>query len=103
MLPPAPEPVGHGPNVAHGPKVAASFPPAVVRPPQHRSGALPRGASPLEPRFDELPSLNPFAGFVAPPPSFIERWAVVLLVAMALVGAAALAAIALGYLGAPGG
>jgi hypothetical protein len=63
-------------------------------------GASPpvRGGDPL----GDLPSVDPFAGFVAAPPTFFERWLVVLIVALALVGAAALAAIALGYLGRPG-
>lgn len=106
ILPPPPQP---GDYEVSSP---SSFPPAVVRAELQRSGTMlaperasepvgarrvARGVEPLA----DLPSVDPFAGFVAQPPSFLERWLVVLVVALALVGAAALAAIALGYLGRP--
>lgn len=99
MLPPPPTPSDFEiapTEMARSPSV----PPAVVRSglQQARSVARPAHPEPLA----ELPSVDPFAGFVAQPPGFLERWLVVLVVALALVGAAALAAIALGYLR-PGG
>jgi hypothetical protein len=108
MLPPPPQP---GDYESSSP---SSFPPAVVRSELQQSGTLrlpERRSEPLGvPRqverqsvpLADLPSVDPFAGFVTRPPSFLERWLVVLVVALALVGAAALAAIALGYLGRPG-
>jgi hypothetical protein len=57
---------------------------------------------PPEPALDELPAPNPFAGFVAPPPSLAQRWLVVVVVALAVVGLCSLAAIAFGFLGKTG-
>jgi hypothetical protein len=107
MLPPPPQ---AGDYEVSSP---SSFPPAVVRSELQESGTMPvpeRRADPLgvsrpAPQAEflgDIPSVDPFAGFVAAPPSFVERWLVVLIVALALVGAAALAAIAFGYLGRPG-
>ncbi len=107
MLPPPPQ---AGDYEVSSP---SSFPPAVVRSELQKSGTMlvpERRADPLgvsgqargADLLRDMPSVDPFAGFVAAPPSFLERWLVVLIVALALVGAAALAAIALGYLGRPG-
>jgi hypothetical protein len=90
MLPPPPG------AADYEPAYPSTFPPALQ---QSATLSRPSAVDPLA----ELPSVDPFAGFVARPPSFFERWLVVLVVALALVGAAALAAIALGYLGKPGG
>jgi hypothetical protein len=49
-----------------------------------------------------LPRADPFAGFVAPAPSAAQRWLVVVVVALAVVGLCSLAAIALGLLGKTG-
>jgi hypothetical protein len=54
------------------------------------------------PVLDELPTSDPFAGFVAPPPSVAQRWLVVIVVALAVVGLCSLAAIAFGFLGKTG-
>jgi hypothetical protein len=50
----------------------------------------------------ELPTADPFAGFVAPAPSVAQRWLVVVVVALAVVGLCSLAAIAFGFLGKTG-
>lgn len=50
------------------------------------------------PPLADLPSTDPFAGFIAPPPSFARRWATVLVIALAVVGVVALAALALRWL-----
>jgi hypothetical protein len=52
--------------------------------------------------LDELPTSDPFAGFVAPPPSVAQRWLVVVVVALAVVGLCSLTAIAFGFLGKTG-
>jgi hypothetical protein len=49
--------------------------------------------------LDELPQLNPFAGFEAPRESWGRRSAIVFTLALALVGLCALVALALGFLG----
>jgi hypothetical protein len=67
-----------------------------TRPPQFR-----RSAAEVDP-LDELPGADPFAGFVAPTPSLAQRWLVVVVVALAVVGLCSLAAIALGLLGKTG-
>ena len=63
-------------------------------------GAVRRPA-PL-PLLSDLPSVDPFAGFAAPPPSAAQRWIVVFVVALAVVGLFALGAIAFGFLGKTG-
>jgi hypothetical protein len=55
-----------------------------------------------DPQLEELPASDPFAGFVAPPPSLAQRWLVVVVVALAVVGLCSIAAIALGFLGKTG-
>jgi hypothetical protein len=50
----------------------------------------------------DLPSADPFAGFVAPAASATQRWGIVLVIALAVVGLFSLAAIALGLLGKTG-
>jgi hypothetical protein len=50
----------------------------------------------------DLPSADPFAGFVAPEASTTQRWGIVLVIALAVVGLFSLAAIALGLLGKTG-
>lgn len=66
----------------------------------HRGSAWDRraGAASVTPPLAELPSTDPFAGFSAPPPSLARRWARVMVVALAVVGAFALAALALRWL-----
>jgi hypothetical protein len=109
MLPPAPRAEDFEPA---SPVAAApiSVPPpapllrATIEPP----AALSRTRPPMSQRFvpdlplDELPASDPFAGFVAPPPSLAQRWLVVIVVALAVVGLCSLAAIALGLLGKTG-
>jgi hypothetical protein len=51
---------------------------------------------PPGPRELELPNADPFAGFIAPPPSVAQRCATVLVIALAVVGVFALAMLALG-------
>jgi hypothetical protein len=83
--------------------------------PSTASGAaagLGRSAAPLghpavrppapQPLFGSLPSANPFAGFEAPSESFAQRFLIVFIVALAVVGVFALAAIAFGFLGKTG-
>jgi hypothetical protein len=55
-----------------------------------------------DPELAGLPDADPFAGFVAPAPSAAQRWLVVVVVALAVVGLCSLAAIALGLLGKTG-
>ena len=55
-----------------------------------------------QPLLTELPSANPFAGFEAPSESFAQRSLIVFIVALAVVGLFALAAIAFGFLGKTG-
>jgi hypothetical protein len=54
------------------------------------------------PLLTDLPSADPFAGFVAPAASVTQRWGLVLVIALAVVGLFSLAAIALGLLGKTG-
>lgn len=56
----------------------------------------------IPPPFAELPLTDPFEGFVAPAPSAAQRWLVVVVVALAVVGLCSLAAIAFGLLGKTG-
>lgn len=105
MLPPAPESRDYEPDPSLGvassgaPPLRATIEPpsslARTRPPQMRRP----GDSPA---LDELPRSDPFAGFVAPPPSLMQRWLVVIVVALAVVGLCSLAAIAFGFLGKTG-
>lgn len=46
----------------------------------------------------DLPSADPFAGFIAPPPSIARRWATALVIALAVVGVFALGMLALQWL-----
>jgi hypothetical protein len=54
------------------------------------------------PLLIDLPSADPFAGFVAPAASATQRWGIVIVIALAVVGLFSLAAIALGLLGKTG-
>jgi hypothetical protein len=47
----------------------------------------------------DLPSANPFEGFEAPRETFVQRFLIVFVVALAVVGLFALAAMAFGILG----
>lgn len=85
---------------------SASLPSGVALEP---SGTLVRTRPPMSRRepgpalpLDELPASDPFAGFAAPPPSLLQRWLVVVVVALAVVGLCSLLAIALGFLGKTG-
>jgi hypothetical protein len=120
MLPPAPEPRDYEPDASLGPastgaasigRVPASSPlraieplRATIEPPSSLARTRPpvtrRAAEP--PPLEELPVSDPFAGFVAPPPSLLQRWLVVIVVALAVVGLCSLAAIAFGFLGKTG-
>ena len=110
MLPPPPQPGDYEPASA-----PSSIPPA-PRPqpsPAVSSGAASGRASavasarnrptvpraPAPPLLSELPSANPFEGFEAPRESFAQRFLIVFVVALAVVGMFALAAIAFGFLG----
>lgn len=73
----------------------ASSPPAARVP-------LPPHARAAVPLHNELPSVDPFAGFVAPPASVLQRWGMVVVLALALFGLVALVAISLGLLGKTG-
>ena len=52
----------------------------------------------MPPALTDLPSTDPFAGFIAPPPSLAERLVRVMIVALAVVGVFTLAAVALRWL-----
>jgi hypothetical protein len=71
-----------------------------TQPPTTR--AIIRAAVASQEAEDGLPTADPFAGFVAPPPSLAQRWLIVMVVALAVVGLCSLAAIAFGYLGKTG-
>lgn len=104
MLPPAPSPRDY--ELDSSPLHSKTSPPlrATIDSPSSRARTLPPGARRMvEGQLDELPvSGDPFAGFVAPPPSPLQRWLVVIVVALAVVGLCSLAAIALGFLGKTG-
>jgi len=111
MLPPAPEPRDYEADAAIGSAPAPSslrgaFEPlrATIEPPSSLARTRPpltrRAAEP--PALEELPLSDPFAGFVAPPPSLFQRWLVVIVVALAVVGLCSLADIAFGFLGKTG-
>jgi hypothetical protein len=72
--------------------------PSLSVPPSSPLARPPRRA----PLLNELPSADPFAGFSAPPVSAAQRWATVIVVALAVVGLFSLAAIAFGLLGKTG-
>lgn len=114
-----PERVSYPPSerVSYAPAPRSSYPPPLratidppaalsrTRPPMVRSAAqtLPPGQlGPAGQLLDELPMTDPFAGFVAPAPSVAQRWLVVAVVALAVVGLCSLAAIAFGLLGKTG-
>jgi hypothetical protein len=94
-LPPPPQPGDY--ELASSP---SSLPPsprfqppaAVAAPP-----VVPR--APARPLLSDLPSANPFEGFEAPRESFAQRSLIVFVVALAVVGLFALAALAFGFLG----
>jgi hypothetical protein len=95
-----------GQRVSYPPGQRVSYPPplrATIDPPTALSRTRPpamRGSIP--PPFAELPMTDPFEGFVAPAPSAAQRWLVVVVVALAVVGLCSLAAIAFGLLGKTG-
>ena len=102
MLPPAPHPRDYEPDASLG---SARYAPlrATIEPPSSASRTRPPLARrSVDAPNQELPLSDPFAGFVAPPPSLFQRWLVVVVVALAVVGLCSLAAIALGFLGKTG-
>lgn len=111
MLPPAPEPRDYELDASLGSlsssSLRATIEPlrATIEPPNSLARTRPpltRRAPEVQPSLDELPLSDPFAGFVAPPPSPLQRWLVVIVVALAVVGLCSLAAIAFGFLGKTG-
>lgn len=107
MLPPAPtqrdyEPASSPSTVPPAPLLRATIEPPMsslsrTRPPQSQRTVV------SDAGLGELPGVaDPFAGFVAPAPSVAQRWLVVVVVALAVVGLCSLAAIALGLLGKTG-
>jgi hypothetical protein len=106
MLPPAPmhpelEPTSFPSMVTPAPSLRATIEPpmsslARTRPPSSQRMIA------SDPELAGLPDADPFAGFVAPAPSAAQRWLVVVVVALAVVGLCSLAAIALGLLGKTG-
>lgn len=103
ILPPPPGAGDFQP--ASGPDSAP--PPAPVPSAPLRALASPAAPSPVASRsvvkgpqaVDELPSVNPFAGFEAPRESWGRRSVIVFTLALALVGLCGLVAIAFGFLG----
>ncbi|HVZ33284.1 MAG TPA: hypothetical protein VG963_12715 [Polyangiaceae bacterium] len=77
---------GHAP--APSPQVPA------LSPPWMRATTAPLMSAP-----PDLPTINPFAGFEAPRDSWLRRSVIIFVVALALVGVCALAAIAFGLIG----
>jgi hypothetical protein len=112
ILPPAPEPRDYEADAsirsmpALSPLRSSIEPLRVtIEPPSSLARTRPpltRRAVEQPPPLDELPQSDPFAGFVAPPPSLFQRWLVVMVVALAVVGLCSLAAIAFGFLGKTG-
>jgi hypothetical protein len=107
ILPPPPQPQDYEPappSMPMRPSLplrATIEPPSSLsrtRPPMSRAGQVPDEAN----EDGDLPMSDPFAGFVAPPPSVAQRWLVVVVVALAVVGLCSLAAIAFGFLGKTG-
>jgi hypothetical protein len=107
MLPPPPQPGDYEPASA-----PSSVPPApqlqsspAVTPGATTLGVAARPGKPIAPRapapplLTELPSANPFEGFEAPRETFAQRFLIVFIVALAVFGMFALAAIAFGFLG----
>lgn len=93
MLPPRPGPGDFDPPsspVAAQGAAAESWRPSLGR------------RSAPQPLLTDLPSVNPFAGFEAPSESFAQRSLIVFIVALAVVGLFALAAVAFGFLGKTG-
>jgi hypothetical protein len=95
MLPPPPQPGDYEPasspsSLPPSPRLQA--PAAVAGPP-----IVPR--APARPLLSDLPSANPFEGFEAPRESFAQRSLIVFVVALAVVGLFARAALAFGFLG----
>lgn len=122
MLPPPPQPGDMEPDLSLVPSagarpsdvvssgvapssVAPSF--VSVRAPSQMSAPAPRATQPKPapvpewrpPSLSDMPSVDPFAGFVRPPPSALQRLGMALLIALAVFGLCALAAIGFGYLG----
>jgi hypothetical protein len=99
MLPPPPQAADYEP--ASSP---SSLPPApgVDLPPgaAATAPAAVRAAAPA--LLTDLPSANPFEGFEAPRETFVQRFLIVFVVALAVVGLFALAAMAFGLLGKTG-
>jgi hypothetical protein len=108
ILPPAPQPEDF--ELASSPALPTVAQPlrATIEPSASLARTRPPMSSisqrtlPADTAFDELPAADPFAGFVAPPPSLAQRWLVVIVVALAVVGLCSLAAIAFGFLGKTG-
>ncbi len=105
MLPPPPRPEDFDPPSSPGAlrlslplraTIEQPAPAAWVVSPKVKSGRT-------APLLSDLPASDPFTGFIAPEPSFLQRWLVVLVVALAVVGLFCLGAIALGFLGKTGG
>jgi hypothetical protein len=95
MLPPPPQPGDY--ELASSP---SSLPPS----PRSRAQSSMVGPplaprAPARPLLSDLPSANPFEGFEAPRESFAQRSLIVFVVALAVVGLFALAALAFGLLG----
>jgi hypothetical protein len=106
MLPPAPTHPELGPTSFPSMMPPAPSLRATIEPPM---SSLARTRPPSsqrmiasDPELAGLPDADPFAGFVAPAPSAAQRWLVVVVVALAVVGLCSLAAIALGLLGKTG-
>lgn len=94
MLPPPPQP---------GDYELTSSPSSLPPTPAYQRPAVAAGAhvvprAPVRPLLSDLPSANPFEGFEAPRESFAQRSLIVFVVALAVVGLFALAALAFGFL-----
>jgi hypothetical protein len=98
MLPPPPQAGDYEPASSPSPVPPAPRPPSS---PSAAAGVERRAVArvPARPLLTELPSANPFEGFEAPRETFAQRFLIVFVVALAVVGMFALAAIAFGFLG----
>lgn len=95
MLPPPPQPADYEP-----PSSRSSPPPLPPAFAAVTAASVPR--APAATLLTDLPSANPFEGFEAPRETFLQRFLIVFVVALAVVGLLALGALAFGFLGKTG-
>ena len=103
ILPPPPEPGSRELEPATTTTAVRPSAAATQRPPSSRASVRkPSKAVKRTPRFDELPSVDPFEAFRVARVRRGPPWLFMLVVAFAVVGVFAFAAVALGFLGKTG-